>query len=198
MKVKVYSISDQLNKLSIKERTRGINDDGKNATDWINAHQEWRGGERYELCAKDSQIKFIWDVNEAEFKHIINATEDDNGLDITEYDGAVFFGNYKLEFLVNDVCGLFNNLFKLGADDSIYDWLEDGTPYSELYSEDLEIDIPNSTMTFDKFTENVETQIIAMLNKYPEMIDDALVDTVPERWYPLEREKYMRDFTKED
>lgn len=195
MEVTVHSCTDQLCSWH-GNKNFGLNDEGYNkAMEWINAHQEWRGGERYEYFAQDTEIKFIWDMTEAEFKALMRPEKDDLGQDMSDYLGALFFGNYKLEFIWNDVAGAFNNMFWYGKEDipdRAYAYLEDGTPYEEI---DPPFTIPKRR-TFDAFAKNIEEQVINWLNNNPTYIEDALVETNPTKWYPDGQCNVTRDITR--
>ena len=170
------------------------------ALDYIEAHQEWRGGERLEYINCEREIHFIWDMTDAEFKVIQNIIPDDNGNDINDYLGACFFGKFKLEFIRNDIAGCFVNLYEYGVEDKkdqAYAYLEDGMPYEERFFMCDDMKVPHRR-TFESFAEKIEAEIIEMLNKYPEYIKFAFRDTVPANWYPGERYKYTRDFTREN
>jgi hypothetical protein len=194
MEVTVHSCTDQLHSFH-GNKNFGLNDEGYNkAMDWINKHQEWRGGERYEYFGIDMEIKFMWDVTEKEFRELMRPGDDDAD-DLTDYFGAVFFGNYKLEFVWNDVAGAYNNMFWYGREDvpdGAYAYLEDGTPYEEI---DPPFVIPKRR-TFASFAKNVEAQIIKWLNDNPEYIEDALVETNPVKWYPDGQCNVTRDITR--
>ena len=163
--------------------------------EWINAHQEWRCGQRYEYFAQDMEIQFAWDMTEAEFKALMRPEKDDLGQDMSDYLGALFFGNYKLEFIWNDIAGAFNNMFWYGKEDvpdRAYAYLEDGTPYEEIYPS---FTIPKRR-TFDAFAKNIEEQVIKWLNNNPTYIEDALVETNPTKWYPDGQCNVTRDITR--
>ena len=116
MEVTVHSVTDQACSWH-GNKNFGLNEEGyKKAMDWFNKHQEYCGGERYEYFGVDMEIKFIWDMTEMEFKTIHDATPDDYEDDMTEYEGALFFGNFKLEFIKNRIAGCYCNLFQYGAD----------------------------------------------------------------------------------
>lgn len=150
------------------------------------------------MTYKGTNICFIWDMTEEEFKLLMS--EDIEEYEEPTYCGAVFFGNFKLEFMKKNYggCTGYRNLFQYGAEDTkgeAYDYLEDGTPYEERYPISDEITLPHRR-TFRKFAESIERQIIQMLDNHPEYIPDATVPTVPSNWYPGERENYMRDFIR--
>lgn len=170
------------------------------ALDYVEAHQEWRGGERLEYINCEREIHFIWDMTDAEFKVIQNTIPDDNGNDINDYLGACFFGKFKLEFIRNDIAGCFMNLYEYGVEDKkdqAYAYLEDGMPYEERFFMCDDMKVPHRR-TFESFAEKIEAEIIEMLNKYPEYIKFAFRDTVPANWYPGECYKYYRGFTREN
>lgn len=170
------------------------------ALDYIEAHQEWRGGERLEYINCEREIHFIWDMTDAEFKVIQNTIPNDNGNDMNDYLGACFFGKFKLEFIRNEIAGCFVNLYEYGVEDKkdqAYAYLEDGMPYEERFFMCDDMKVPHRR-TFESFAEKIEAEIIEMLNKYPEYIKFAFRDTVPANWYPGEYSKYIKDFTREN
>ena len=168
------------------------------AMEYINAHQEWRGGERIEYSGNEQEIKFMWDMIEGEFKALM-APLDDNGSEEPDYLGAVFFGNFKLEFIHTQSCGGYRNLFQYGANDggeySPYAYLEDGTPYEERYPESNDIKI-HKRRVFENFANDIERQIVDLLNAHPEFIEDALKPTEPTKWYPDGQCNVTRDITR--
>ena len=132
-------------------------------------------------------VNFQWDMNRSELAALYEARPD-----LTEtydYCGAVFFGNYKLEFIQN-ADGGYLNLFEYGANECCcYDWLEDGTPYADLPDEASEIVRPHRR-TFSAFARDIERQIFDMLRAHPGMIPFATVETDPGKWYPGERAQF--------
>ena len=154
----------------------------------------------FEYFGNEMEIKFIWDMNADEFKHLCNPIPTEDGTDEVVYDGALFFGNFKLEFMKNDNAGVYFNLFQYGAEDDgnrAYAYLEDGTPYEERYPISDEIKLPYRR-TFKSFAENIERQVIDLLNRHTEFIEDALKPTIPSNWYPGKSLKYIKDFTREN
>jgi len=197
MKVTVHSITDQAVSWH-GNRNFGLNNTGyERAMEWLKKHQEWRGGERYEYFGTDMNIHFVWDMTDDEFKAFM-APDDEDLEDLRDYCGALFFGNFKLEFIKMEV-GYYCNLFQYGAENeygSAYAYLEDGTPYEELDEVD-DIRIPRRR-TFESFAENIERSVIDLLNKNPALIEDALEDTIPSKWYPTETYNYTKNFTREN
>ena len=200
MKVYTHVVTDQLEH---NPRYFGIStdEDGigyQKAMDWINHNQEWRGGERFEYERGEENVQFMWDMNNTEFKHLFNPPPDDYANDINEYDGAVFFGDFKLEFIKNDISGCYCNLFQYGATNelgSAYAYLEDGTPYEERYPESDEVKIPHRR-AFEHFAEIVEKSVIDLLNNHPEYIEYAIEPTSPTKWYPDGQCNVKRNITR--
>ena len=126
------------------------------------------------------EINFKWDMIDKEFKALMAPVSDEMA-ELSEYDGAVFFGDYKLEFCHNTVAGAFCNLFQYGADG--YEYLANGVPYAELDDMEYEIIVPYRRL-FESFAINVERQIVAMLYAHPVMIKSAVGETNPDKWYP--------------
>lgn len=138
-------------------------------------------------------VHFMWDMPEKNYKDML-APLPEESCDTSDYMGAVFFGNIKLEFIRNDVAGLYCNCFEYDVEDTpdnAYSYLEDGTPYEERYvfgDEILLPDIqnaePSKLPSFQTFAEDIEHQIVAMLGKYTDLISPATYKTVPDKWYP--------------
>jgi len=136
-------------------------------------------------------VRFMWDMCPAEYDDLFRPLPE-HMHDLSEYDGAVFFGNFKLEFIKNDTAGVYCNLFQYGTEDEpgrAYAYLEDGTPYEERYPESDEITTPDPAgvacrPTFDVFADGIEQQVFGLLSRHPEFIPAATVDTDPDKWYP--------------
>ena len=125
-------------------------------------------------------INFKWDMTEKEFKNLMTAELDD--LDGTsDYDGAVFFGDLKVEFCFNHSAGAFINVFQYGLHGM--DMLADGTPYGELGDLEDEIVIPHRR-TFESFAKSVEQQILRLVRVSEELMKVASGETNPDKWYP--------------
>ena len=198
MKVYPQSVHDQL---TGKEIWFGVDlEEGRGpaydkAMKFLNDNQGYQGGERYEYFGNGMEIQFMWDMTNDEFKALMVHGKDSEGLDLSDYLGAVFFGNFKLEFIWNDVAGAFNNLFWYGQEDRpgyAYAYLEDGTPYEEL---DPPFVIPKRR-TFEAFAKNVEAQVTRLLNMDPTYIEEALKPTDPTKWYPDGQCNVTRDITR--
>ena len=193
MKVTVHYVHDQLEG---REIVLGVNEAGyRKAMSFLDTYQEYRGGERFEYYAIEKDIEFQWDMNLDEFNHLIRHQNGDKEYkDSWCYDGAMFFGEMKLEFHVNGECRYFV-LFRLGVKDELNDYyLDDGTPYNEEFAE--EYFVYHQRRTFWKFAECIEMQAIDILNKYPHMIESALQKTDPKRWYPGEKIKWNKDIVR--
>ena len=191
MKVTVHSVEDQLN---INNKTFGLNDYGYNlAMDFLNKNQEYRGGERYEYFGTDMEIQFKWDMSEEQCRQYVRNMHDHSCYDNEhDYCGAMFFGNFKLEFITTPD-GNYHNLFLYGAEG--YDVLEDGTPYDEEYGSEKFDDHPRRTL--DGFARNIEAQVVDWLNEYTQFIEDAIKPTEPAKWYPGNKYCYMPTITRE-
>lgn len=190
MKLTIHSAHDQLGHGEIYF---GVGEEGyQRAMDFLNKHQEWRGGERYEYFGGDEEILVFWDMNIDEFHRLMKYPEGNPELkDEWEYLGGIFFGEFKLELCMNEYCRYFN-LFRLGIENENY--LDDGTPYGTDTAEDFFAYHPRRT--YVKFAENIEKQIVEMLNAHPDMIPYALKRTPPERWYPGEKINWKKDITR--
>ena len=55
--------------------------------------------ERYEYFGNEKEIRFVWDMNADEFRALMKPEETD--YEEPDYMGALFFGNFKLEFMGN-------------------------------------------------------------------------------------------------
>lgn len=160
-----------------KNTDYGLNDEGyERAMDYMNSIRN-----ESEYFATDEEIDFQWDMTDEGFHRLMRPGNDDAD-DVSDYLGAVFFGNYKLEFIWNDIAGAYNNMFWYGKEEipgNAYAYLDNGTPYEEI---DPAFVIP-MRRTFESFAKNIEAQIIKWLNDNPEYIEDALVKTDPDKWY---------------
>ena len=195
MLVTVHSIYDAETRENINY---GINDSGYDKAMADLNSGKYADAKRYEYFGYTMEIRFVWDMNNKEFDELMAPGLDSRGNDITEYLGAVFFGDFKLEFHWNDVAGSFNELFFFGAEFTegrAYGYLEDNTPYEELTEVDEEFHI-RKRRTFDGFAKSIESQVIDWLNRHPDYIEYALELTIPSKWYPGEKENYMKDFTR--
>lgn len=148
-------------------------------------------------------VRFQWDLNNKNFNAMLEPLPD-HPIDECYYMGAVFFGNFKLEFVRNDVAGIYCNLFEYAAEDDpdhAYGYLEDGTPYEERYPISDEINTPDlNTLvrrpSFTEFAEGIERQINEMLNRHPEFIESASVNMDPNNWYPCNHSYHIKEFSR--
>lgn len=130
-------------------------------------------------------ICFMWDLDQNKLDEML-APLPDKPNDMSDYMGAVFFGKFKLEFIRNDVAGVYCNLFEYGAEDDpgyAYNYLENGIPYEERYPATHEVFAPD-IHSFNDFAKDIENQIIMMLDKNPEFIPSATQQINPNDWYP--------------
>ena len=191
MKITVHSIYDILTGQNINY---GINDVGYNKCIADLNAGKCADQTRYVYFKCDVEIKFMWDVTENEFDAMRTPGRDD-GIDVSEYFGAVFFGDFKLEFIWNDVGGVYNNLFFYGAEDihgEAYAYLEDGSPYEDIIPD---LDVVKSR-TFDAFAKKTEETLVKWLNGRPEFIEYAIKETDPKKWYPDGQCNITRDITR--
>ena len=151
------------------------------------------------------QINFKWDMLPREYDAMFEPLPAAYH-DLSDYIGAVFFGKLKLEFIRNDVAGIYCNLFEYDADDgdgNAYAYLEDGTPYEERYEIGDAIRTPDlrdgqiNRPEFTAFAEDIERQIIALLDEHPEYIKSALGPTDPNKWYPCDHPYHIDEITRE-
>ena len=184
MKVYVHIVTDQAGSYH-NDRYFGISteEDGKGyqeAMDWINAHQEWRGGERYEYEREECELNFVWKLNEDGFEKI---RTNEQSPDIF---GAVHFGKILVEFRCtgggyddeNHQCicdtflfGKYNPDLDYWVNDVPYDMIEDGDPV-----------IPKRR-TMAKFRSAFEQNVLEYLNERTDLIKHAVADTVVDEWY---------------
>ena len=183
MKVTVHSVSDQLG----SDKYFGIGDEGYDkAMEFLNHNQ-------------DEIIKFVWDMTDDQFKTLMAPQDDDTPEDLRDYCGAVFFGNFKLEFIRTED-DPYCNCYQYGANDNFggcgpYAYLSDGTPYDERFQIDEAICI-TKRRTFEHFAENIEKQVISVLNQAPKYIEEAIKPTDPARWYPDGQSDYTITITR--
>ena len=152
-----------------------------------------------------ASVHFMWDMPEKNYEDMLSALPADP-CDTSDYMGAVFFGNIKIEFIRNDVAGLYCNCFEYNAEDvpgNAYYYLEDGTPYEERYALGDAIRLPDISSadrsklpSFQTFAEDIENQIIVLLNQYSEFIPSAIFQTIPDKWYPCDH-KYKVSIVRE-
>lgn len=141
-------------------------------------------------------VHFMWDMTPAEFSALY--AQHPECTETYDYLGAVFFGDFKLEFIQN-ADGGYRNLFLYDEDETgpyLYDYLEDGTPYGEYCDEADEIALPLAD-SFDAFASAIEAQIINLMRRHIWMLPEAANDTEPNKWYPGDRMNYARDITRE-
>ena len=133
----------------------------------------------------NTNIHFMWDLNQDALDTMLSPLPE-HPIDMCDYMGAVFFGKFKLEFIRNDVAGVYCNLFEYDAEDDpgyAYSYLENGVPYEERYPASNEVFAPD-IHTFDEFAKDIEHQIAMMLEKHPEFIQGATEQINPNDWYP--------------
>lgn len=188
MKVTIHMIYDLLTQ---KDKVMGLNDHGYElAMDFM--RNTYSHG-RYKYFAMDAEIDIQWDMTDKQCRnYVLNGIEHGKGYDpVYDYCGAMFFGNFKLEFITT-VDGNYHNLFRYGMEG--YDCLEDGTPYGEEYGSEKFDD--HSRRTLEGFARAIEEQIVPWLNEYTDFIDDAVKETNPVKWYPGTKNNYMQTITR--
>lgn len=186
MKVTIHMIYDLLTQ---KDKVMGLNDHGYElAMDFM--RNTYSHG-RYKYFAMDAEIDIQWDMTEEECRNYVkNRIESGAGCNTqNDYCGAMFFGNFKLEFITT-FDGNYHNLFHYGVEG--YDELEDGTPYCDESDDFLD----HSRRTMEGFAETIEGQIVWWLNEHTDFIDDAVKETNLAKWYPGTRSNYMRTVTR--
>ena len=137
-------------------------------------------GEKVEMFP----VRFMWDMDDARYTELFAVPE--SAVDVCNYCGAVFFGDLKLEFIRNDISGIYCNVFQYGAEDiseNAYGYLSDGTPYEERNPLADEI-IPTQCNSFAEFAADIEIQVLRLLPDYPDLIPVASAQTDPDKWYP--------------
>lgn len=183
MKIYVHIVTDQAGGCN-SEKYFGISttEDGKGyqeAMDWINAHQEWRGGERYEYTREEYDLDFVWKLTEDGFRKIRFDVQD------TDVFGAMHVGKILVEFRCNgggyddEYHECTNDVYVFGESDEGLDlWVKDN-PYKLL---DDEIYIPKRR-TVEGFKRACERSMLDFLNAHPDLIKFATTDTVVDLWY---------------
>ena len=190
MEVTVHSVYDRFNN---EEIMFGIGDFGyKLAMDFMNSRPD-HSHKQFEYFGTDEEIDIRWDMTEEDCRsYVWNMIDPGSGYENEHnYCGAMFFGNFKLEFIMTPDDN-FHNLFHYGVPG--YDELEDGTPYGEEYGPEKFYDYPRRT--FEAFARKIEEQIVPWLNEYTQFINDATKPTNPKKWYPGTRAQYMRKITR--
>lgn len=183
MKVYVHTVADQAGGYNSEQYFGfSMTEDGKGyqeAMDWINAHQEWRGGERYEYIREEYDLDFVWKLTEDGFRKIRFDVQD------TDVFGAMHVGRILVEFRCNgggydpEHHECTNDVYVFGESDQLQDlWVGDN-PYKML---DDEIAIPKRR-TIESFKSACEKAMIDFLNAHPYLIWYAAMDTVVEEWY---------------
>ena len=181
MKVYTHVVTDQLEH---NPRYFGIStdEDGtgyQKAMDWINEHQEYRGGERYEYERNEYDLNFVWKLTEDGFEKIRFDKQD------TDVFGAMHVGKILVEFRCNgggfddDYHECMNDVYVFGESDEVLDlWVKDN-PYKLL---DDEIYIPKRR-TVESFKRACERSMLDFLNAHTDLIKFAVTDTVVDLWY---------------
>lgn len=185
MEVTVHSVYDQI---AHADYVMGLDDYGyERAMDFLQKDTD----NKYEYCGTDESINIRWDMTEEQCRsYVKNGIEPGKEYDsIHDYCGAMFFGNFKLEFITT-ADGNYHNLFLYGKEG--YAELEDGTPYDEM-SDDF---VDHSRRTLEGFAKTIEAQIVPWLNRHTDFIDDALEKTNPVKWYPGTKRNYMQETTR--
>ena len=187
MKVTVHSVYD---KHTNTNKVFGIGDRGYDlAMDFMKTC-DFR---RYEFFSSGEEIDIRWDMTDEDCRsYVWNMIDPGSGYDNEHnYCGAMFFGNFKLEFIMTPDDN-FHNLFHYGVPG--YDELGDGTPYDEEYGPEKFCDYPRRT--FEAFARKIEEQIVPWLNEYTQFINDATKPTNPKKWYPGTKAHYMQKITR--
>ena len=150
------------------------------ALDYIDEHQEWRGGERLEYINHEAELNFVWKMTPEGFNKIrTHAREDD-------IFGNVYVGTIMFEFtcagdgLDPDNDQPINDMYVWGMEDPEYDYWMNNTPYK--FFDDVFINMPKRRSQ-ERFQMEFEKNVIDMLNKqHPELIEEALKKTVINEW----------------
>lgn len=182
MKVYVHTVSDQAP--PFKDRCFGISTDPdgtgyQKANDWINAHQEWRGGERYEYGRAEYDLNFVWNLTDEGFEKIRTHKRENSVF------GTLYIGTIMIEFSCagggydpdNDT--IIDDLYVYGMEGPEYDYHIHGVPY-KFFSE-VFIDIPQRRSK-ERFQREFEQNVISFLNEQPELIKEAVKNTIVNEW----------------
>lgn len=151
----------------------------RKAMDFINTHQEYRGGERYEYFGGDEELDFVWKLDEDGLKKIVNNTQE------PDVFGAVHLGKLLVEFRCSNdgfdddnhdcVC----DTYLLGKYNPDLDYWVGQIPYDMLEDDPYII----KRRTLDHFKSAFEQQMTKYLNKHTELIEHAICETVVDLWY---------------
>ena len=152
------------------------------------------------IHGKTIEVNFKWDMSQTELEDL-NAGHDDNLDGLYIYDGAVFFGDFKIEFIRNENPGRYLNMYQYGIIDhpgevDAYAYLEDGAPYEDRDEQVQSITI-RTIESFPDFALDIELQILDMLGEYPELIQAATRPTDPDKWYPAGRPYKIDEITRD-
>lgn len=166
--------------------------DGKAYQDCMDYYNKIRDGKvigagpitDYEYTRYEEHIDFMWAMEQDDFEAFRSKDAPEGSND---YCGAVFFGEFKLEFMHIDEENTYLNCFEYGVPG--YSELEDGTPYEEHWGMSDKIKIPNRR-TFDAFARKIEEQIVEILNEYHEFVEPATHTTYINKWYPGSKAEY--------
>lgn len=182
MRVYAHVVFDQAQPFN--DRYFGISTDPdgtgyQKANDWINQHQEYRGGERYEYGRDECNLNFVWDLTDEGFNKIRTHKQENNVF------GTLYVGNIMIEFSCagggydpkNDMT--IDDLYVYGMEDPEYDYHIHGVPYK--FFNDVFIDVPQRRSK-ERFQREFEQNVIDFLNNRPELIKEALKDTIVNEW----------------
>lgn len=177
MKVTVHEIYDQAGS---EVKYVGLGEFGNiRAIEFLDHHQEYRGGERYEHVAPEYDINFVWEMTDEQFESI--QTEEQS----PDMFGAVYFGNLLIEFRCAG--GGYDpeyhipimDMYIYGTYDDIYEYNMNGVPYKFL--DDVCLSIPN-VRSKEEFQAEFEEEILDLLNERPELIKEAIKETEIAGW----------------
>ena len=182
MKVYVHIVTDQATPFTDRYFGISTEEDGtgyQKAMDWINEHQEWRGGERYEYERAEFDLNFVWKMNQDGFEKIRFDKQD------TDVFGAMHVGQILVEFRCNgggydfDYHECTNDMYVFGETDEALDLWVGNNPYKML---DDELPIPKRR-TMESFKRACERNMLDFLNEHTDLIRLATTETVVEKWY---------------
>lgn len=124
-----------------------------------------------------SKIDFQWDMNEQDWRQMINDLSAGDAVKPRDYYGTVRFGNCKSLFTITGTSPdrhLYSKTYVLGHNTG-YGYTVSGRPY---YLSELDFSIPECP-TFEKFRTICERGIALHVGQYG-LYDDAFTKTLSE------------------
>lgn len=172
MEVTVHSIYDHVEKKNINF---GLGDYGyEKAMNEMKSSPRYLDSKRYEYFGVDMDLDFVWHMTDDEYRCIHDAVLSKDRF------GWMAVGNIVVEFMC---CGggnypelhdPINNVYLYGKYNPEFDYSVHGVPYTIL---DVFLDTP-IRRTKEGFQRAFERKVLSFLNDNPDLIEEALEDTV--------------------